>query len=154
MSMFCYQCQEASKGVGCEIQGVCGKTATTAALQDVLVHVARGVAVFANAARTQGDLPAATAEWLRVALFTTITNANFDDSAIFARIQEGVQRHVEGLEFGGVVQVGGQPLEAVGQQFAQGAHILVPGALDADCRGKGYGLVYGSHGEDGGIGLG
>ena len=90
MSMFCYQCQEASKGIGCEIQGVCGKTATTAALQDVLVHVARGVAAFAAAARTQGDLPAATAEWLRTALFTTITNANFDDAAIFARIQEGL----------------------------------------------------------------
>lgn len=90
MSMFCYQCQEAAHGTGCEIKGVCGKTPTTAALQDALVHAARGVAIFAQAARSQAELPADTAEWLRVALFTTITNANFDDQAIFERIHEGL----------------------------------------------------------------
>lgn len=90
MSMFCYQCQEAAHGTGCEIKGVCGKTPTTAALQDALVHAARGVAIFATAARSEGELPSGTAEWLRVALFTTITNANFDDQAIFERIQEGL----------------------------------------------------------------
>lgn len=90
MSMFCYQCQEAAHGTGCEIKGVCGKTPTTAALQDALVHAARGVAIFAHLARQHGELPIGTAEWLRVALFTTITNANFDDQAIFERIQEGL----------------------------------------------------------------
>jgi len=25
MSMFCFQCQEASKGTGCTIKGICGK---------------------------------------------------------------------------------------------------------------------------------
>lgn len=90
MSMFCYQCQEAAHGTGCEIKGVCGKTPTTAALQDALVHAARGVAIFAQSVRSHGELPAGTAEWLRVALFTTITNANFDDQAIFERVQEGL----------------------------------------------------------------
>ena len=88
--MFCYQCQEAAHGTGCEIQGVCGKSPTTAALQDALVHAARGVAVFASALRGRAEMPEAVAPWLRSALFTTITNANFDDQAIFGRILEGL----------------------------------------------------------------
>ncbi|HOX51744.1 MAG TPA: hydroxylamine reductase [Fibrobacteria bacterium] len=90
MSMFCYQCQEAAHGTGCEIKGVCGKTPTTAILQDALVHAARGVAIYATAVRPLGELPTQTAEWLRLALFTTITNANFDDQAIFERVLEGL----------------------------------------------------------------
>jgi len=87
--MFCYQCQEAAKGLGCEIKGVCGKSPRTAAVQDALVHLSRGIAVFAEAARRAGAASPAAAEWLRTALFTTITNANFDDTALFALLQEG-----------------------------------------------------------------
>lgn len=90
MSMFCYQCQEAAHGTGCEIQGMCGKSETTAKLQDVLVHAARGVAVFASAARSAGVTDSHVSEWLRVSLFTTITNANFDDQVIAERILEGL----------------------------------------------------------------
>lgn len=95
MSMFCYQCQEAAHGTGCEIKGVCGKTPTTAALQDALVHAARGVSVYATAVRAHGEVSVRTAEWLRVALFTTITNANFDDQAIFERVVEGLALRAE-----------------------------------------------------------
>ena len=36
--MFCYQCQEASKGLGCEVKGVCGKAPEVSALQDLLIY--------------------------------------------------------------------------------------------------------------------
>lgn len=95
MSMFCNQCQEASRGIGCETQGVCGKTASTAALQDALVHLCRGVSVFSTALRGAGESPANAPEWLRVALFATITNANFDDAALFALLEEGLSLRAE-----------------------------------------------------------
>ena len=44
MSMFCYQCQEAAKGEGCQIQGVCGKKEGTAKLQDLLIYSTKGIA--------------------------------------------------------------------------------------------------------------
>jgi len=87
--MFCYQCQEAAKGIGCEIKGVCGKSPRTAAIQDALVHLCRGIAIFAEARRAAGEASPAATEWLRTALFTTITNANFDDAALYALLQEG-----------------------------------------------------------------
>ncbi|HZW49160.1 MAG TPA: hydroxylamine reductase, partial [Bacillota bacterium] len=43
MSMFCYQCQEAAKGTGCEVRGVCGKTEEVAKLQDLLIYTLKGV---------------------------------------------------------------------------------------------------------------
>ena len=42
MSMFCFQCQEAAKGTGCTIAGVCGKTPDVANLQDLLIYVSKG----------------------------------------------------------------------------------------------------------------
>jgi len=41
--MFCYQCQEASRGVGCTVKGVCGKTAEVANLQDLLIYTLKGI---------------------------------------------------------------------------------------------------------------
>lgn len=88
MSMFCYQCQEAANGSGCEIKGVCGKSPTTAQLQDVLLHVARGVSLYANAL---SHVPQGASHWMLDALFTTITNANFDDAQIEAKIVAGFE---------------------------------------------------------------
>ena len=50
MSMFCYQCQEAANNEGCTVKGVCGKQEDTADLQDLLVHVVKGIAVVADKA--------------------------------------------------------------------------------------------------------
>ncbi len=91
MSMFCYQCQEASKGTGCTVKGVCGKTDEVAALQDVLLFVTKGLAnVNAIAAQTNDDNSKAY-KYMIDALFITITNANFDGSKIEAKINEGIQ---------------------------------------------------------------
>ena len=54
MSMFCYQCQEAAKGTGCTIKGVCGKTDEVANMQDLLIYVTKGVSIYAQMAREKG----------------------------------------------------------------------------------------------------
>lgn len=99
MSMFCFQCQEAAGGKGCTVVGHCGKSASTAALQDALIHVARGVAIYADTiyqhSSTVASIPDEVDAWLRLALFTTITNANFDDDAIERRISKGLAWRLE-----------------------------------------------------------
>ena len=50
--MFCYQCQETVKNQGCTVRGVCGKPEETAALQDLLVYVCKGIAVYAEKLKT------------------------------------------------------------------------------------------------------
>ena len=52
--MFCYQCQETAGGRGCTIQGMCGKSARTAHLQDVLIYVTKGLSEVSSACRRKG----------------------------------------------------------------------------------------------------
>lgn len=92
MSMFCYQCQETAKNSGCTVAGVCGKKADTAGLQDLLVFNLKGLAVVAEAAKTQGKLEDSTGRFICEALFATITNANFDNDRFVALIKETIAR--------------------------------------------------------------
>ncbi|PZX20301.1 hydroxylamine reductase [Breznakibacter xylanolyticus] len=85
--MFCYQCQEASKGIGCTIKGVCGKPADVANLQDTLLYVVKGVAW--HSAQNPGTLTSVADKYIIDSLFMTITNANFDKNKIAAKIREG-----------------------------------------------------------------
>jgi hydroxylamine reductase len=82
MSMFCYQCEQTSKGTGCTNAGVCGKDTDTAKLQDLLVYGAKGIARFASRARTLGVKNEEVDRFLIEALFTTVTNVNFDADRI------------------------------------------------------------------------
>lgn len=91
--MFCYQCQETAGGRGCTIQGMCGKSAGTAHLQDVLIYVTKGLAEVCAACRREGHaVPSDTAHLIEDNLFVTITNANFDDSVIDERIKKTVEK--------------------------------------------------------------
>lgn len=89
MNMFCFQCQEAAKGSGCEIKGVCGKTPEVAALQDLLVYQVKGLSVFTAALRMLNIENEAANTFITDSLFMTITNANFDDARFVDRIREG-----------------------------------------------------------------
>lgn len=91
MSMFCNQCQEAAKGIGCSVVGVCGKSDTVSNLQDLLVFVSKGVSVFANIGRIHSTVVKEADDFVITALFMTITNANFDDKKIIDKIKEGVK---------------------------------------------------------------
>ena len=89
MSMFCYQCEQTAKGTGCTAFGVCGKDPRVAALQDVLVHLAKGIAQYAHRAATLGKTDPDIDHFILQALFTTVTNVNFDPGRILEGIHEG-----------------------------------------------------------------
>lgn len=88
--MFCFQCQEAAKGTGCTIQGVCGKTSEVANLQDLLVYTLKGIAIFARSGRELGITDAVSEKFIIESLFATITNANFVPEYFTAKIREGL----------------------------------------------------------------
>jgi hydroxylamine reductase len=89
--MFCFQCQETVGNKGCTKVGVCGKTSDVANLQDVLVYVTKGIAAVNQAARKKDLNNKNTSEFIMDALFTTITNANFDADAITQKIKNGIK---------------------------------------------------------------
>ena len=86
--MFCFQCQETVKNQGCTIKGVCGKPEETAALQDLLVYVCKGIAVYAEKLNT---VDKKVGRYVCEALFTTITNAAWDDAGIIRKIEDGLK---------------------------------------------------------------
>lgn len=89
-NMFCFQCQEAAKGTGCTLKGVCGKNDTTARAMDLLLFTVRGISIVATELRKNGKQPCDKLNaFVTDALFSTITNANFDDQSIYARVDEG-----------------------------------------------------------------
>ena len=80
--MFCYQCQETAQNKGCTKMGVCGKTATVANLQDMLIWITKGLAQVMIESRAQGkDISKELNHVVSYNMFTTITNANFDEAA-------------------------------------------------------------------------
>ncbi|NCC79542.1 MAG: hydroxylamine reductase, partial [Clostridia bacterium] len=87
-NMFCFQCQEASKGTGCEIIGVCGKSPEVANLQDLLIYTLKGISQIV----VKGNLNVPSMRTINHevtnALFMTITNANFDEDAIENQIRK------------------------------------------------------------------
>lgn len=90
--MFCFQCQETAKNQGCLIKGVCGKQPSTARLQDLLLFVVRGISVAERLLHQNGiNVEREIYVFNTDALFCTITNANFDDDSIAARVEKGLQ---------------------------------------------------------------
>ena len=86
--MFCFQCQEAAKGIGCTVKGVCGKDSDVANLQDTLLFVLKGVAALNSELRKAGLAEAKVNKVIFDGLFSTITNANFDEVAFSIRIKK------------------------------------------------------------------
>ena len=82
MNMFCYQCEQTAKGTGCTAHGVCGKDPETAALQDLLVYATKGIAMVAHRLGTLGVSDREANVFTIEALFTTLTNVNFDAERI------------------------------------------------------------------------
>ena len=78
MSMFCYQCEQTTKGTGCTVTGACGKDATTATLQDVLLHAVKGISMYAHRAARLGARDREVDVFTIEALFSTVTNVNFN----------------------------------------------------------------------------
>lgn len=90
-NMFCFQCQEASKGIGCTIKGVCGKPSDVANLQDTLLFVLKGIALLNTDLKTVGKADNKANKVIFDGLFSTITNANFDHTAFVIRIKKALK---------------------------------------------------------------
>ncbi|MGO1712608.1 MAG: hydroxylamine reductase, partial [Senegalia sp. (in: firmicutes)] len=91
MSMFCYQCQEAAKNVGCTVKGVCGKTSNVANLQDLLIYSLKGISeIVIKGNLNVPELGEVNNKMLN-GLFVTITNANFDEDSIAKEINKMIE---------------------------------------------------------------
>jgi len=89
MSMFCYQCEQTAKETGCTSHGVCGKDPETAALQDLLIHISKGIGWYASKLPADHADRRPLAHFVTEALFTTVTNVNFDPETIGPIITAG-----------------------------------------------------------------
>ena len=88
--MFCYQCEQTAGGTGCTNFGVCGKGPETSDLQDLLNYIAKGVSMYAHRARQLGKADREVDVFTVQALFTTVTNVNFDTDDIREEIERGL----------------------------------------------------------------
>jgi len=89
--MFCYQCEQTAKGEGCVKIGVCGKQPDVAALQDLLTHAMKGLALFAAEGRKVGVSDRQINVFTCEALFSTLTNVNFDPADLAGLIRRAVE---------------------------------------------------------------
>ena len=87
--MFCYQCQETAKNEGCMIRGVCGKDEPTANLQDLLIYTLMGIGLIAEEVDYKVDRKFGI--FTVKALFTTITNVNFNEQNVFNFIKTALE---------------------------------------------------------------
>ncbi|CCC57706.1 hydroxylamine reductase [Caloramator australicus] len=90
MSMFCFQCQEAAKGVGCSLRGVCGKTDDVARMQDLFMYTLKGISLFNIVAKENGIQFDDVDKFVMEGLFATITNVNFDKVYFVKKIKDAL----------------------------------------------------------------
>ncbi|MCX8058571.1 MAG: hydroxylamine reductase [Spirochaetes bacterium] len=96
MFMFCYQCQETMKNAGCNLnQGVCGKSSQTSDLQDLLIHILKGISTLVVEAKNNRISTEKEDEFLLGSLFSTITNGNFNENWFIKRITEAIKLREE-----------------------------------------------------------
>lgn len=88
MSMFCYQCQETARNLGCTVRGVCGKSETLANLFDLLIFGLKGLAYASVHLQEKGRYYPEDSFFVMGALFKTITNTNWDEDSIRDTIEQ------------------------------------------------------------------
>src|SRR5512141_2101450 len=138
--MFCYQCEQTSKGTGCTLVSACGKDTATAALQDLLIHAAEGIATYAHRARALGEKDREIDAFVLDAVFATLTNVNFDPEALrdllvrAAAMRDRARSlyEVAARESGVTVEklngpTAWQPASDIGGLVAQGETVGLPG---------------------------
>lgn len=89
--MYCYQCEQTSKGTGCTTFGVCGKDPTSAALQDLLIYTAKGVSMYAHRAAQLGAADREIDRAILDFLFATITNVDFDPARLQGHLADAAR---------------------------------------------------------------
>ncbi|MEK6193443.1 MAG: hydroxylamine reductase [Deltaproteobacteria bacterium] len=89
--MFCFQCEQTVKGEGCTKIGVCGKQPDTAALQDLLIYALKGLSLYAVEGQKHGVKDAAIDQFTNEAIFSTLTNVNFDSERFVKLIHRTIE---------------------------------------------------------------
>ena len=162
MSMFCYQCEQTVNGKGCTTFGVCGKSPEVAALQDLLVDAAKGISMYATRARALGKIDHDTDVCVVEALFTTVTNVNFDPENLQGILIKAaaVRDRIKGIYEAAATAAGQtpealagaaawQPASTLDELVAQGSAIGIESRLQAkgeDITGLQELLTYGLKG--------
>ena len=160
MEMFCYQCQEASKGRACTSRGVCGKPAEVAALQDLLIDLLKGLSVVSVKARELGINDPQADLFVAEALFATVTNVNFDVERFVALAGEALGKRdalatrvkpLAGNAFSNALPEAARWSPRIGdaaELVARGAAVgvMADAELDADLRSLRELLIYGLKG--------
>src|SRR5512144_681996 len=95
-TMFCYQCEQAANGKACTKTGVCGKDPEISALQDLLIYSLKGLSLYADEARKAGIVDEDVNIFTAKALFSTLTNVDFDPKRFEKLIETSVELR-EGL---------------------------------------------------------
>ncbi|MDO8802893.1 MAG: hydroxylamine reductase, partial [Elusimicrobiota bacterium] len=115
-NMFCYQCEQSAKGTGCTVQGVCGKDPETAKMQDLLLWQAKGISMYARrAAQANCAHDRELDRFVVQALFTTVTNVNFDPVRIEHIIRKGqAMKERARLMYESACKKAGKPTEKLG----------------------------------------
>jgi hydroxylamine reductase len=151
--MFCFQCEQTAKGEGCTKIGVCGKQPDVAALQDLMIYVVKGLSQVALAGRKAGVKDPRVDRFTCEAIFSTLTNVDFDPDRFVAMIHEGVQlRDRLKADLPSDVPATGPagfvPAASRQELVAQGEQVGVPSAeaVDPDIRSLRELLVYGIKG--------
>ena len=88
--MFCYQCEQTAKGEGCTKMGVCGKEPDVATLQDLLIYALKGLSLYAVEGRKVGITEREVNIFTVEAIFSTLTNVNFDPARFVQMIRRCV----------------------------------------------------------------
>ena len=129
--MFCNQCEQAANGVGCDNSvGVCGKSPDVQAVQEMILYGLKGMAAYANHARRLGKTDDKVSAFIEEALFSTMTNVNFDlDSLLQIALELGRMnlRVMEMLDEGHIEKFGRPAPTTVSEGLKPGAGILVTG---------------------------
>jgi len=91
MDMFCYQCEQTARGEGCTKVGVCGKQPDVATLQDLLIYAVKGLSLLAVEGRKAGVNDPEVNRFTCEAIFSTLTNVNFDPDRFVKLLNKCVQ---------------------------------------------------------------
>ncbi|MCL4439634.1 MAG: hydroxylamine reductase [Eubacteriales bacterium] len=127
--MFCYQCEQTPKG-GCTKVGVCGKNEDIASLQDTIILGLKGVAAYATHARELGCIDPELDGITHEALYSTLTNVNFnltDTIAMALKVGTATVKAMDLLDRAHVAKLGVPKPVTVSQDKVQGHAILVSG---------------------------
>ena len=128
--MYCNQCEQVSKGTACVDLGICGKDEDVQSLQETLLYGLKGMAAYAHHARRLGKVDEEVDAFVEEALFSTVTNVNFDIESLFGLVLECGKQNLRVMQMldEGHVETFGQPAPVTIKEGTQaGPGILVTG---------------------------